>query len=167
MPTPDDVVLPVEHERATCPPDDIHTSTAHEEPSGTRDSSASQDVDSARRPRTQQQPTPPPHGMREQSPTETLSKPSSASIQAPNRDIPTPMTATDDNAEDQRASQASPLSATQPAPIRFTPGHLAAPYPIHRVRASVAHLRDQSIISALLTLHAVPPQLFLLTPAPW
>jgi hypothetical protein len=133
MPTPDDVVSPAEHERATCPPEDTHTSTAHEELSTTRDSSASRNVDSSQRPRMQQQPTPPPHGSREQSPTETHSKPSSASIEAPNRDIPTPMTAIDENAEDQRASQASPLSAIAPAPIRYNTSQLAAPYPAHRV----------------------------------
>ncbi|KAJ4404850.1 hypothetical protein N0V91_005585 [Didymella pomorum] len=132
MPTPDDVVSPAEHERATCPPEDTHTSTAHEELSTTRDSSASRNVDSSQRPRMQQQPTPPPHGSREQSPTETHSKPSSASIEAPNRDIPTPMTAIDENAEDQRASQASPLSAIAPAPIRYNTSQLAAPYPAHR-----------------------------------
>lgn len=138
MPTPDDVVSPAEHERASCPPDDTHISTAHEELSDARDSSAGRNADSAQRPRMQQQPTPPPHGSREQSPAETHSKPSSASIEAPNRDIPTPMTAIEDNADDQRASQASPLSATAPAPIRYTPSHLAAPYPAHRVRSSCA-----------------------------
>lgn len=139
MPTPDDVVLPAEeHERTTCPPDDTHTSTVREGLSDARDSSASRNVGSGQRSRTQQQPTPPPHGSREQSPTETHSKPSSASIEAPNRDIPTPMTAIDDSTEDQRASQASPLSPTAPAPIRYNPSHLAAPYPAHRVRSSCA-----------------------------
>ncbi|KAJ4362771.1 hypothetical protein N0V95_001262 [Ascochyta clinopodiicola] len=80
----------------------------------------------------QQQPTPPPHGTREQSLAETHSKPSSASIEAPNRDTPTPMTATDDGAEDPRTSLASPLSATAPLAIRFTPSYLAAPYPARR-----------------------------------
>lgn len=138
MPTPDDVVVsPVEqHEssltnRATCPPDDIRISTAHAL-SSTRDSSVSDDVDPARRRPAQQQPTPP-HGAREQSPGETHVKPSGASIEAPNRDIPTPMTATDDGAEDQRTSLASPLSATASAPIRFTHSHLAAPFPAYRV----------------------------------
>lgn len=138
MPTPDDVVLPAEHERATCPPEDTHTSTEHGELSDAHESSTNNDVDSARRPPMQQQPTPPPHGTREQSPTETHSKPPSASIEAPNRDIPTPMTVTDDSAEDQRASQASPLSANAPAPTRYTPSHLAAPFPAQRVCASSA-----------------------------
>lgn len=143
MPTPDDVVLPAEHERATCPPDDTHASTALEELSGARDSSGSQNVDFSRHPRMQQQLTPPPDGSREQSPTETHSKPSSTSIDEPNRDTPTPMTATDDNVDDQRASQASPLSANAPAPIRFNPSNLAAPYPVHRVRA---HLNLKIVI---------------------
>lgn len=143
MPTPDDVVVsPVEqHEssvanRATCPPEEARTSSPHES-SNTRGISASNDVDPAQRRSMLQQPTPPPHGTREQSPVETHSKPSSASIDAPNRDIPTPMTATDDGTEDQRTSLASPLSATAPAPIRFNPSHLAAPFPAYRVCARI------------------------------
>ena len=128
MPTPDDAVLsPAEHERATCPPDEPHTSTAHS------DSSVSDNVDPGRRLPAHRLPTPPPHGSREQSPSETHSKPSSASREEPHRDIPTPMTVTDDNAEDQRALQASPLSATAPAPNRYIPSHLAAPFSAHRV----------------------------------
>jgi hypothetical protein len=132
MPTPDDVVSPAEHERATCPPEDARIPTAHDL-NNAHDSSASSNVESARRRPMQQQPTPPPHGTREQSPTETHSKPSGASIESPNRDIPTPMTSTDDGAEDQRASQSSPLCANAPAPIRYTPSYLAAPFPDHRV----------------------------------
>ena len=132
MPTPDDV----EHEsianRATCPPEEARISTTHEL-SDIHDSSANNDGGAAQQRPMQQQPTPPPHGTRERSPTETHSKPSSASIDAPNRDTPTPMTATDDGAEDQRAAQASPLSATAPAPIRSTPSHLASPFLTHRV----------------------------------
>ena len=147
MPTPDDVVSPVEHERATCPPEDARISNAHDL-NDTRDGSASNHVEPARRRPMQQQPTPPPHGTREQSPSETHSKPSSASIEAPNRDTPTPMTATDDGAEDQRASQASPLSANAPAPIRYTPSHLAAPFPGHRVCLPI-RLEGQSVYETL------------------
>lgn len=144
MPTPDDVVSPAEHERAICPPEGTHTVTAHRELNENRDSSsAGHDVDSAQRRPMLQQPTPPPHGTREQSPAETHSKPPNASIEAPNRDIPTPMTATDDGAEDQRASQASPLSANAPVPIRYTPSHLAAPFPAHRVCIPYQAQRNQ------------------------
>ncbi|KAF3005641.1 hypothetical protein E8E13_003403 [Curvularia kusanoi] len=131
MPTPDDVVSPVEHERATCPPDESHTSTAFSGLSDARDSSTGDNVDSERRTPAQRQPTLPPHAAREQSASETHSKPPNASIEAPNRDTPTPTTVTDDSVDDQRAS-ASPLSATAPAPIRFVPSHLAAPFPTHR-----------------------------------
>ncbi|KAJ8115026.1 hypothetical protein OPT61_g3226 [Boeremia exigua] len=131
MPTPDDVVSPVEPERATCPPEDTRIPTAHGGLSDSHDSSARSNVDSARRAQTQRHPTPPPHSA-ELSSAETHSKPSSASIEAPNRDTPTPMTVTDDGADDQRASQASPLSASAPAPIRYTSSHLAAPFSAHR-----------------------------------
>jgi glucose-induced degradation protein 4 len=173
MPTPDDaVVSPVEqHEssianRTTCPPDDARISTFHD-PSNARDSSASNHVDSAqRRPMQQQPPTPPPHGTREQSPAETHIKPPSASIEAPNRDIPTPMTATDDGAEDQRTSLASPLSATAPVAIRFTPSHLAAPFPSRRVRFRIELGIEPARKTLFADQRAVSPELILVTPPP-
>ena len=163
MPTPDDVVSPVEHERAICPPEDSRTSTVHETLIDARDSDASNNVDFARRPPIQQQPTPPPHGTREQSPAETHSKPPGASIEAPNRDIPTPMTVVDDSAEDQRASQASPLSATAPAPTRYIPSHLAAPFPAHRVCAATCDAWQQVLKSTFADRHSFFPSRLLLS----
>jgi hypothetical protein len=42
------------------------------------------------------------------------------------------MTATDDGTEEQRTSQASPLSTA--APVSLLANHLSSPFPAHRVR---------------------------------
>ncbi|KAL5115209.1 hypothetical protein ACEQ8H_006883 [Pleosporales sp. CAS-2024a] len=126
MPTPDDAMLsPVEHEastasRTTCPPDDARSATAHERsPSpafhGSSNGVAAIDV-------PMQLPTPP-------SP-ESRSKPSSARIEAPNRDTPTPMTATDDGADDQRTSQAPSFGPCAAQPVLAS--HLSSPFPARR-----------------------------------
>lgn len=137
MPTPDDaMVSPVEHEsiasRATCPPEDARTTTAHDshgsDDNGTRDRHGDSAHDVA-----MQDSTPP----RQQSPanaqtlTDAHSKPAGADIETPNRDTPTPMTATDDGADEQRTSQTSPLSPT--TPVSLYAHHLSSPFPAHRV----------------------------------
>lgn len=136
MPTPDDaMVSPVEHEsiasRATCPPEEARNITAREL-NAAREYMAN-DINVESTPDVpMQQPTPPPQDSpAAQSPAETHSKPSSADIDAPSRDIPTPMTATDDGAEEQRTSQASPLPAT--TPVSLLTSHLSSPFPAHRV----------------------------------
>jgi hypothetical protein len=128
MPTPDDeaMVSPVEHEsiagRTTCPPEDARIIPTHE----------LNDTPSPSVP--MQQPTPSPQSSREptQAPDDIHSKISSTNIEAPSRDIPTPMTATDDGTEEQRTSQASPLSTA--APVSLLANHLSSPFPAHRVR---------------------------------
>jgi hypothetical protein len=138
MPTPDDAtVSPVEHEsiagRATCPPEEARITSAHE-PNEAHGSSASNNVESIME-APMQQPTPPPQepSTQAQSPSEDHTK-TSNTIEAPNRDIPTPMTTTDDGSEEQRTSQASPLSANAPAPVSALASHLASPFPAYRVR---------------------------------
>jgi hypothetical protein len=145
MPTPSDV-LPVEHEsianRATCPPDESRITTAHELNAPSHDEPA---IDAP-----MQLPTPPPQEplAGAQSPPESHNKPSSAQIEAPSRDIPTPMTATDDGTEDQRASHASPIHATVPASLLVS--HLSSPFPAHRVRHTLEHVG--CTVSDLLTI---------------
>jgi hypothetical protein len=138
MPTPDDeaMVLPVEHEsiagRTTCPPEDARIIATHEL-NQTRSSDHNSNANSV--PHVpMQQPTPSPQSSREptQAPDDTHGKISSANIEAPSRDIPTPMTATDDGTEEQRTSQASPLSTA--APTSLLASHLSSPFPAHRVR---------------------------------
>ncbi|OAL42929.1 hypothetical protein IQ07DRAFT_667004 [Pyrenochaeta sp. DS3sAY3a] len=140
MPTPDDaMVSPVEHEsiagRSTCPPEDARILPSGLDMNAARSETAAATGESA--PQVpMQQPTPPPHdepGVAP-SPAEPHRKPASPDdIESPSRDIPTPMTATDDGADEQRTAQASPLSATiPPAPIASLPSHLASPFPVHR-----------------------------------
>lgn len=146
MPTPDDaMVAPVEHEsiagRSTCPPDDARNPTAHEMNAARTSLSAANVAAAPSMP--MQQPTPPPQdepGVAP-SPAEAHRKPSSPDdIDSPSRDIPTPMTATDDGADEQRTAQASPLSATiPPAPISSFASHLASPFPVHRVCIAAAY----------------------------
>lgn len=127
MPTPDDAIpSPVEHEsttsRTTCPPDEARIANAHElnaSPQFNDSSNVGPTIDVP-----MQLPTPP-------SDSDSHSKPSSARIEAPNRDTPTPMTATDDGAEEHRASQASPLA---PGPGPLFSSHLTSPFPAQRVR---------------------------------
>jgi hypothetical protein len=138
MPTPDDaMVSPVEHEsiagRSTCPPEESRV-TPTRALSQTPDFNANSNGDSVIDV-PMQLPTPPPQepSSRAQPPPEPHSKPSSARIEAPARDTPTPMTSTDDGAEEQRISQASPLSATAPPPTSPYASHLSSPFPAHRV----------------------------------
>ncbi|CAA9958749.1 hypothetical protein P3342_003652 [Pyrenophora teres f. teres] len=135
MPTPDDaMVSPMEHEdmntRTTCPPDESRTGDGralNELRHSSHDSNATHVPDVPT-----QLPTPPPQDCPEhtQMPADSHTKPSGADIETPNRDIPTPMTATDDGTDEQRTSQASPLTAT--APVSLLAHHLSSPFPAHR-----------------------------------
>jgi hypothetical protein len=139
MPTPDDAMLsPVEHEstasRTTCPPDEARITTAHalnDAPTFNASSDVHFNIDVP-----MQLQTPPPQDNPAHAPPSPAShiKPSSARTEAPNRDIPTPMNATDDGAEDQRTSQALPLAANAPGPAPLLSCHLSLPFPAHRVR---------------------------------
>jgi hypothetical protein len=144
MPTPDDAMLspPAEHEsavpgRATCPPEESCIHDPHEM-MAERSIHDDSIVDTPPNAPTQQ-PTPPP-GDRDarsdtDSPAESSSKTLNAQIDAPIRDIPTPMSAMDEAAEEQRNPQASPLSATAPGPVSWhQPTILASPFPSQRVR---------------------------------
>jgi hypothetical protein len=141
MPTPHDVMVsPVEHEsttgRATCPPEESRNTVAHELPQSPTFNAADHVESSIDVP--MQLPTPPPQDSPAHThpTTESRTKPSSARIEAPNRDTPTPMTVTDDGTEEQRLSQASPLSATAPGPTSLLASHLSSPFPAQRVRDS-------------------------------
>jgi len=142
MPTPDDaIVSPVEHEdmnaRTTCPPDESRSGDGRALNELRHSSHDSNATHVAHVPT--QLPTPPPQDCPEhaQTPADSHTKPSGAEIETPNRDIPTPMTATDDGTEEQRTSQASPLTAT--APVSLLAHHLSSPFPAHRVRYCKAH----------------------------
>lgn len=119
--------------RATCPPDERianNTRALDQSHAFSAASNERHDIDVP-----MQLPTPPPqdapaHAL--PSP-ESHTKPESARIEAPNRDIPTPMTATDDGADEQRASQTSPLSANAPSPTSLLASHLSSPFPAQRV----------------------------------
>jgi hypothetical protein len=138
MPTPDDVMRsPVEHEsttaHTTCPPDEVRTVAAHESsqsPIFNATSHVEPVIDVP-----MQLPTPPPQDSPAHAPPspENHSKPSGACIEEPSRDIPTPMTATDDGPDEQRTSQTSPLSATAPGPTSLLASHLSSPFPPYRV----------------------------------
>ncbi|KAF1911679.1 vacuolar import and degradation protein-domain-containing protein [Ampelomyces quisqualis] len=137
MPTPDDVMgAPVEHEsttgHTTCPPDEARVVAAHEPRQPPTFHTASNVGPTSHVP--MRLPTPPPQHSPAHAPPslESHSKPSSARIEAPNRDIPTPPTAPDDGPEDQRTSQTSPLSATAPRPPSLLASHLSLPFPPYR-----------------------------------
>jgi hypothetical protein len=131
----------VEHEstaaaRATCPPDERIANNTRALDQSLPPNAASNDRPDFDVP--MQLPTPPPQDAPAHPPPapESHSKPESARIEAPTRDIPTPMTVTDDSAEEQRASQTSPLSPTAvPSPTSLLASHLSSPFPAHRVRA--------------------------------
>jgi hypothetical protein len=139
MPTPDDAMLsPIEHEsstsRATCPPDEAHSSTAQELnqlPGFNANNNVESSIDVP-----MQLPTPPPQDSPAHTPPppETHIKPTSARIEAPNRDTSTPMTITDDGTDGWRTSHASPLAAIAPGSAPLLASHLASPCPAHRVR---------------------------------
>lgn len=145
MPTPNDAIGShvVEHEsidvanRPTCPPEEVRSISTIP----TRDLNAASRIhypsshgnNGSALPVPMQQLTPPPQDSPAdlvQTSPDRHSKPSSSDIDAPNRDIPTPMTVTDDGAEEQRTSHASPLSAT--APVSLITSHLSSPFPAHR-----------------------------------
>jgi hypothetical protein len=139
MPTPDDaIVSPVEHEsttsRTTCPPDELRITTAREL-NESLDFNAASNVESTMD-IPMQLPTPPPQEppAHAQPPPDSHTKPANTHIEAPARDIPTPMTSIDDGAEEQRTSQLSPLSTAVPTPTSLLAGQLSSPFPAHRVR---------------------------------
>lgn len=128
----------VEHEstattHATCPPDERianNTRALDQSPPLDAASNGRPDIDVP-----MQLPTPPPPDAPAHAPPppESHTKPESARIEAPARDIPTPMTVTDDSAEEQRASQTSPLSpASAPSPTSLLASHLSSPFPSRR-----------------------------------
>lgn len=144
---------PFEHEsvtaHTTCPPDDARTLAAHDiDIDSTRHDSADEGDNVVSR-----HPAPPP--------AEPHTKPAAADMDAPARDIPTPVTTTDDGVDDQRASQASPVSTTASAALPLAASQLTWPFPAHRVRHPVLHAR-----SILLIPHTVSPKLLLFPAAP-
>ncbi|KAF2267071.1 hypothetical protein CC78DRAFT_103726 [Lojkania enalia] len=142
MPTPDDAMLsppPTEHEshlagRATCPPEESRFHAA-QDLTGEQPPHPESNVElSLSAP--MQQPTPPPaaqdSGPNAQSP-DSRPKGLEAEIDAPIRDIPTPMSGTDEVAEEQRHPQVSPLSTTAPAPVAWHQSSiLTSPFPNQR-----------------------------------
>lgn len=138
MPTPDDVMVsPVEHEsianHPTCPPEDLRIGSAHESHEARRHRPGD-DVESCPHIPTQQ-PTPPPQDAPAQMSmaSDSHGKPAGTDIDVPARDIPTPMTTTDDGDAEQRTSQLSPLSTTAPVPAPLLSSyHLSSPFPSRR-----------------------------------
>ncbi|KAH7413997.1 vacuolar import and degradation protein-domain-containing protein [Phaeosphaeria sp. MPI-PUGE-AT-0046c] len=118
--------------RATCPPDERIANSTRELDQSPPFSAASNGRHHMDVP--MQLPTPPPQDAPAHAPPtpESHTKPESAPIEAPTRDIPTPMTATDDGAEEQRAIQTSPLSANPPSPTSLLASHLSSPFPAQR-----------------------------------
>jgi hypothetical protein len=124
------------HLGSRCPPEDLRTHTSHS-PAIEQQTDDATDVDHAFN-APAQLPTPPPterdpppHSL---SPPESHTKPSEMRIEGPIRDIPTPLSTTDDGAEERRIAQASPLSATAPSPVPWSQQKfLASPSPSYRV----------------------------------
>ncbi|KAF2131307.1 hypothetical protein P153DRAFT_429638 [Dothidotthia symphoricarpi CBS 119687] len=147
MPTPNDAMLspPVEHGstagHATCPPDESRiASTVEMMESGTM---ATNNIAASALEPSMQQPTPPPEVSPAPQPLSVDFKPANTHTETPTRDTPTPMTATDDGTEDQRASQTSPLSAntTTPAPTSLLASQLSLPYPTQRFHPNTSSSR--------------------------
>ncbi|KAF2002939.1 hypothetical protein P154DRAFT_593442 [Amniculicola lignicola CBS 123094] len=140
MPTPNAMLSPpAEHEshlagHTTCPPEDARS----------RDSSTTRFGASSplRIPSSSriiaQQPTPPPTeqdlAVDAHSPTEPQSKtPDADAYGSIIRNIPTPVSATDDGPEEQRHPQTSPLSTTAPTPVAWLQsGASPSPFPGYR-----------------------------------
>jgi len=171
MPTPDDaIVSPVEHEsianRPTCPPEEariVNTRDLNE----TRHLSANSNVDPVHDV-PMQQPTPPPQDSPAHASVapDIHSKPSGTDMEALARDIPTPMTAADDGDSEQRTTQASPLSASAPAPVSpFANHHLSSPFPAHRVRYADFDC-DALDEWRMLMIRVVSPKFILIPPTP-
>lgn len=148
MPTPDDAMLspPAEREheshlagRATCPPEESRIQTP-------RDVTIEQPIHEDDNVDTSfiapmQQPTPPPGDQESHSEahpsTAAHHKSSSSNIEGPIRDIPTPISATDESTEEQRNPQVSPVTATAPTPMSWSqPSALTSPFPSQRVRTA-------------------------------
>ncbi|ORY06658.1 vacuolar import and degradation protein-domain-containing protein [Clohesyomyces aquaticus] len=142
MPTPDGAMLspPAEHEsplagRTTCPPEDVRVHSSLDMNGGRHYHAQSGDTVAHTPP--MQQPTPPPaeRDLTDAQPQdeELQSKSSEPEVDGPIRDIPTPVSSTDDAAEERRNSQVSPLSVSAPAPVSWSqPTFLTSPFPGHR-----------------------------------
>lgn len=130
--------LPAEHEGhlgGRCPPEESHIQTPHTSRIEQRPLNVADDRPALNAPA--QQPTPPPTERdsppRALSPPDTHTKPTEMTIEGPIRDIPTPVSATDDGVDEQRNAQASPLSAAAPAPALWLQHKLlTSPHPSHR-----------------------------------
>jgi hypothetical protein len=123
--TPHEATMsPLEHEsgaaHTTCPPDDTRMYAAHDADSARHDSADEHADDHV----VSRHPAPPP--------AEAHTKPAAADMDALTRDIPTPMTTTDDGTDDHRASQPSPLSTTAPASLPLAASQLTWPFPAQR-----------------------------------
>ena len=129
---------PLEHEGylgGRCPPEDSRIHASHTATIDHQSPDADRDEPEPNAPA--QLPTPPPTEResppRALSPPESHTKPSEMRIEGPIRDIPTPVSATDDGAEERRVAQ-SPLSATAPVPMPWSQHKfLTSPHPSHRV----------------------------------
>jgi len=139
---------PLEHEGylgGRCPPEESRIHASHSPSIGQQLRDANDDEPTLDAPA--QLPTPPPTEResppRALTPPDSHSKPSDMRIEDPIRDIPTPVSATDDGTEERRNAQTSPLSATAPAPITWSQHKLlTSPHPSHRVCiTSVAAIR--------------------------
>ncbi|KAH7114304.1 vacuolar import and degradation protein-domain-containing protein [Dendryphion nanum] len=144
MPTPDDAMLspPAEHEheshlagRTTCPPEESRPLTTHDMTSDR--SPAADEIGDITITSPIQQPTPPPTEREtipnDQSLGESQSKNLEPVSDGPIRDIPTPISATDETSEEQRNPQTSPLSVPTSASASWAHSSiLASPFPSHR-----------------------------------
>lgn len=151
MPTPDDAMpspSPAEHEshlanRATCPPEEsrIHASR---DATGEQSFHSDSNIESSLAPRTQQ-PTPPPAAQDLTAHSQSPSRPKGieSEIETPIRDIPTPLSGTDETSEEQRNPHVSPLSvtaATTPAPVSWHQSTIVmSPFPSQRVCTTIDH----------------------------
>jgi len=152
------MVSPVEHEsiagRPTCPPEESRVIATHElnETRGAHDDSNASAVPDV----PMQQPTPSPQNSREhtQAPDDIQTKLPGTDRDSPTRDIPTPMTATDDGTEEQRTSHVSPLSPA--APTSLLASHLSSPFPAHRVRQTSMHAEQCAKYTLLMPTQFLP-----------
>jgi hypothetical protein len=175
MPTPDDAMLspPAEDEvilagaRATCPPEESRFH-AHHDSTNQQPSHIDDDVENPLAQPTQV-PTPQPGQPESHSHSNTSmarrTKSPDPDIEGPLRDIPTPLSAQDEAAEEQRNPQISPLSATTPAPpITWNQSSMySSPFPSHRVRITTCRTRPKR--SPILIRLTVPAEFLLLPPA--
>jgi hypothetical protein len=135
---------PLEHEgylSGRCPPEESRIHASHVPTIEQHSPEMSDDGTELNAPA--QLPTPPPTERepppRALSPPDSHTKPSEMRIDDPIRDIPTPVSATDDGAEERRVAQASPLSATTLTTITWSQHKLlTSPHPSHRVRITSA-----------------------------